>query len=123
LFDALSRWSYLAPKEGEVAYEQQQTTLLKVEQLCLRTETMSTPMDSSFLDQVRTASTMDPLVFDIKRRFDNNREKFKFVDDLFYFEERLYILKGPARLQLLQTRHDFSTVGHFGFNKTLELIL
>jgi hypothetical protein len=65
---------------------------------------------------------MDPLVLDIKRCFDNNREKFKFVDDLLYFEDRLYILEGPARLQVLQTRHDFLAAGHFGFNKTLELI-
>jgi hypothetical protein len=78
-------------------------------------------MDSSFLDQVRVASTMDHLVLDIKRRYNNNREKFKFVDDLLYFEECLYILEGPTQLQVLQTYHDFPTIGHFGFNKTLEL--
>ena len=79
-------------------------------------------MDSSFLDQVRTASTIDPLILDIKHRSDNNHEKFKFVDDLLFFEERLYILEGPARLQVLQARLDFPTTGHFGFNKTLEFI-
>jgi hypothetical protein len=98
LFDALFRQSYLAPKEGEATYKQQRTTLLKAEQLCLRAATISTPVDSSFLDQIRTASTMDSLVLDIKRCFDNNCEKLKFVDDLLYFEERLYILEGPARL-------------------------
>jgi hypothetical protein len=50
LSDALSRRSYLAPKEGEVAYEQQRTTLLKTQQLRLRAAYMSTPVDSSFLD-------------------------------------------------------------------------
>jgi hypothetical protein len=50
LSDPLSRQSYLAPKEGEATYEQQRTTLLKTEQLCLYAVTMSTPMDSSFLD-------------------------------------------------------------------------
>jgi hypothetical protein len=95
---------------------------LKAKQLRLCTATMSTPVDSSFLDQVRAATTMDPLVLNIKRHSNNNHEQLKFVDDLFYFEERLYILEGPTRLRVLQARHDFSTVGHFGFNKTLELI-
>jgi hypothetical protein len=58
---------------------------------------------------------MKPLVLDIKRRSDNNHEKFKF-------EECLYIPKGPARLQVLQARHDFPAARHFGFNKTLEFI-
>jgi hypothetical protein len=76
LFDALSRQSSLAPKEGKATYEQQWTILL----------------DSSFLNQVCAASTMDPLDLDIKHRFDNNREKFKFLGNL-YFGERLYISK------------------------------
>jgi hypothetical protein len=45
---------------------------------------------------------MDPLILDIKCRSDKNREKFKFVDDLFYFEELLYILEGPVCLWVLQ---------------------
>ena len=65
---------------------------------------------------------MDPLVLDIKRHFDNNSEKFKFVNDLLYFEKHLYILEGSKRLWILQTCHDFLAVGHFGFNKMLELI-
>jgi hypothetical protein len=88
LFDALSRRSYLVPKEGKVAYEQQQTILLKNEQLRLYATTKSTPINSLLLDQVRAALTMDLLVLDIKHCSDNNCEKFKFVDDLFYFEER-----------------------------------
>jgi hypothetical protein len=77
---------------------------------------------SSFLDQIHTISTLDLLVIDIKRRSDNNCEKFKLVDDLLYFEECLYIPEGPARLRVLQVHHDFSAAGYFGFNKTLELI-
>jgi hypothetical protein len=101
LSDALSRQSHLAPKEGEAAYEQQWTTLLKSEQLCLCVATISTPMDSSFLDQVCAALTMDPLILDIKHRSDNNCEKFKFLDDLLYFQERLFIPKRHARLRVL----------------------
>jgi hypothetical protein len=56
---------------------------------------MSTPIDLSFLDQVRVVSTMDLLVLDIKRHTDNNREKFKFVDDLLYFEVCFIFRKHP----------------------------
>jgi hypothetical protein len=118
LSDVLSRRSYPTPKEREVAYEQQQTTLLKAEQLRLRAATMSTPVDSSFLDQVCVASTMDPLVLNIKCRSDNNCEKFKFVDDLLYFEERLYIPEGPARLRVLQAYHDFPATRHDYYSST-----
>jgi hypothetical protein len=65
---------------------------------------------------------MDPLVLNIKRHFENNREKIKFMDDLLYFEECLYIPEGSTRLWVLQAQHDFPTIGHFGFNKTLEFI-
>jgi hypothetical protein len=92
LFDALSRQSSLAPKEGKATYEQQWTILLKAEQLCFHATTISILVDSSFLNQVCAASTMDPLDLDIKHRFDNNREKFKFLGNL-YFGERLYISK------------------------------
>ncbi len=125
LSDALSRRSYLAPKEGDAAYDQQRTILLKPEQFHLRATAMSVPVDSSFLDQVRTTIATDPLVLDVKRRsiqISDDPSKFKFEDNLLYFEERLYIPEGPLRLRVLQARHDFPAAGHFGFNKTLELI-
>ena len=95
LIDDLSRQSSLVPKEGYVTYEQQRTTLLKTEQL------RSILVDSSFLDHVCTASTMDPQIFDIKHHSNNNDEIFKFVDNLLYFEEPLYIPEGPTRFQIL----------------------
>ena len=52
----------------------------------------------------------------------HNDDKFKVEGDLLYFEERLYIPQGPVRLQILQSRHDFPTAGHFGYNKTSGLI-
>ena len=44
---------------------------------------------------------MDPLILDIKRRFNNYYEEFKFVDKLFYFKKRLYIPEGPTFLWVL----------------------
>ena len=78
------------------------------------------PIDADFLDQVRTATVEDSVALEIKKRTDN--DKFKVEGDLLYFEERLYIPKGPTRLRVLQSRHDFPAAGHFGYNKTLELI-
>ena len=122
LFDALSTQSYLAPKEGEAAYEQWRTTLLKAELLGLYVAIMSTPIDSSFLNQIYVASYLDLLIVDIKCCSDNNHEKLKFVDDLLYFEEHLYIPEGPPCFWVLQACHDLLAIGHFGFNKILELI-
>ena len=78
------------------------------------------PIDADFLDQVRTATIEDSVALEIKKRADD--DKFKVEGDLLYFEERLYIPKGPTRLRVLQSRHDFPAAGHFGYNKTLELI-
>ena len=52
LSDALSRRSNLIPKEGEAAYDQQHTTLLKPERLCLRTTHVSTLIDTTFLEEI-----------------------------------------------------------------------
>ena len=66
LLDALSKHSNLIPKEGEAAYDQQRTTLLKPERLCLRTTHVSTPVDTTFLKEIRAASAKDPFVLDIQ---------------------------------------------------------
>jgi hypothetical protein len=118
LSDALSRRSYLAPKIGEAAFDQQCATLLKPEHF--RICTVSVQMDADFLNQVRAATLKDSVAINIKQRDDD--DKFKVEGDLLYFEERLYIPKGPTRLRVLQSRHDFPAAGHFGYNKTLELI-
>jgi hypothetical protein len=118
LSDALSRRSYLAPKAGEAAFDQQCTTLLKPEHFRICAAAVS--IDTDFLDQVRTATIKDSVALEIKKRADD--DKFKVEGDLLYFEERLYIPKGPTRLRVLQSRHDFPAAGHFGYNKTLELI-
>jgi hypothetical protein len=45
------------------------------------------------------------------------------MDGLLYYQRLLYILDGPYRLQILQSCYDFHIVGHFGFNKTMELTI
>ena len=89
LSNALSKRSNLIPKEGEAAYDQQRTTLLKLERFCLRTTHIFTPIDTTFLKEIRAASIKDPLVLDIQQRRSNNTEEsshFKIEDNLLYFE-------------------------------------
>ena len=94
LSNALSRRSYLAPKAGEAAFDQQCTTLLKPEQFKIRTAVIS--IDVDFLNEVRAATIEDSVALDIKQRA--NDDKFNVEGDLLYFEEQLYIPKNPVRL-------------------------
>jgi len=62
-------------------------------------------------------------------RFSRSREtirdddpSFQFRDGLLYYQGLLYVPEGPCRLRVLQSRHDFPSAGHFGYNKTMELI-
>lgn len=122
VINALFKWSYLALKEGDVAYEQQHMTLLKVEQFHLSAATILILVDSSFLDQVREALVMDYLILDIKQHPSKNQKQFKFVNDLLYFEEGLYVLEELVRFCVLQAQHNFLATRHFGFYKKLEFI-
>lgn len=124
LSDALSRRSYFAPKEGDAAFEQQRTVLLKPEQFHLRAVKSTLTVDSTFLKQIQSSMSSDPLVHDIENNSSKSHDssKFEFKNNLLYFEGRLYVPEGKARLRVLQARHDFPAAGHFGYNKTLELI-
>ena len=53
---------------------------------------------------------------------DDTDPRFQFRDRLLYYEGLFYVSEGPCRLQVLQSRHDFPSARHFGFNKTMELI-
>ena len=70
--DALSRRAYLAPKEGDAAYDQQRSTLLKPEQLQLRTMYITTSMDVAFLQDVRISLQSDPLALKFKSHSDSS---------------------------------------------------
>jgi hypothetical protein len=54
--------------------------------------------------------------------FSSDHVKFEFQDGLLYCDGFLYVHDGLAQLQFLQARHDALVVGHFGFNKTMELM-
>jgi len=46
----------------------------------------------------------------------------KFQDGFLYCKGLLYINLEPIQLQVLQACHDFPIVGHFEFDKIIDLI-
>jgi len=124
LSDVLSRRSYLAPKEGDASFDQQRTILLKPEHFHLRAIKSTLTVDSTLVKQIQSSMSSDPLIHDIQNPLSKSHDmsKFEFNNNLLYFEGRLYILEEEACLRVLQARHDFPGAGHFGYNKTLELI-
>jgi hypothetical protein len=70
-------------------------TLLKAEQLYLCATTMSIPVDTSLLDQIRAASIMDPLVLNIKHHSDNNRENSSLWMTFFTLKSTYIFRKDP----------------------------
>jgi hypothetical protein len=115
----------MAPKPGDDVLDQQKSILLKPKNLQLKA---LVDTRASHLDEIRTALKNDPFTINIQKRFKNyeefldNDEDFHFQDDLLYYKGLLYVPPGSIRLKILQARHDFPAAGHFGFNKTMELI-
>jgi hypothetical protein len=63
----LSKRSYLTPKEGDAAYDQQHSVLLKLEQLLLRILHTTTIGDLAFLKDIRISLFSDPLALKFKQ--------------------------------------------------------
>jgi len=125
LSNVLSRRSNFLPKAKEEAYDLQRIISLKLKCFHLRRIHVSIPIDSSFLYQAQISTSKDLLFLDTQqclRDGSKDPSKFKVEDELLYFEEHLYILDEPLSLQILQAHQDLPTIGHFGLNKTLELI-
>lgn len=128
--DALSRRSYLTPKPGEESYDQQKTTILKPQLLQLCVLTTMQKETSPLIQQIYDAMPGDTFSCDIQQQLNNHKSldsddhlnNFQFKDGLLYFKDLLYVPAGFSRLQVIQARHDLPSAGHFGFNKTMELI-
>ena len=134
--DALSRRSYLAPKPGEPAFDHQKQVLLGPNRLQLMvTKVPKILCDSSFLDCIRTSICSDDFAQDILDHIIPDRSsssqskfsrmdygKFRCHDGLLFRNNQMYIPDVPSRLQVLQYCHDSPLAGHFGVQKTLELV-
>ena len=131
--DALSRRSYLAPKVGEAAFDQQSQIILGPDRLQLAATTLySIPQDMHLLDEVRDSFLTDDLATDVIHHLNSvspsstssrqDYDAFEVRDGLLYRHGLLHIPKGRSRLHILQTCHDSALAGHFGVMKTIELI-
>jgi hypothetical protein len=74
--------------------------------------------------EVQEALKSDPFIEKIRERFRINEvnDEFEFKDGLLYFKGLLYIPLGPTQLKIIQMSYNLPAAGHFGFNKTMELI-
>ena len=72
-YDDISRCSYLASKEGDVAYDEQHSILLKPKQLLLRTLHITTSVDLIFFKDINISLLSDPLAFKFKESCANFR--------------------------------------------------
>ena len=91
--------------------------------------------ESSFLDGIRAKIYSDDLAQDILDHIVPDRgsssqskfsrmdyTKFRWHDGLLFRNNQMYIPDVPSRLQVLQYCHDSPLAGHFGVQKTLELV-
>ena len=85
---------------------------------------MSYGKDASYLKEVQEVLQDDPSIETIRKQLRTNEvnDEFEFKDGLLYFKGHLYIPPGPTQLKIIQILHNVFAVGHFGFNKTMELI-
>ncbi|KAH0602269.1 uncharacterized protein H6S33_009843, partial [Morchella sextelata] len=83
----------------------------------------------NFLDHVRQAASGDPTWVGLKERIEQGEKlgEMKDIaekDGLLFYKNRLYI---PAddriKIRIAQAEHDSKVAGHFGQDKTLELIM
>jgi len=109
-------------KEKEAPYDQQWTIFLKIEQLQLYATIIAMSIDLSFFDHVRAIRSMDSLILNIKHHSNKDHNKFKFINNILYFEECLYIPIGSLYLKVFQTCHDFWAAKNLRFNKILKFI-
>jgi hypothetical protein len=100
--DALSRRSYLAPKEGDPILDQQKSNVLKPTNFQLKALAMSSGEAASFLKEVQKALHDDPFVENIRKQLSVNEvnDEFEFKDGFLYFKGLLYILPRPTRLKI-----------------------
>jgi hypothetical protein len=82
--------------------------------------------DPIFLTTVRTATSSDAYAQMVISRMilaDTEFAYFSLDDGLLYYSDRLYIPPVPElRTKILKTNHDCNAAGHFGMDKTEELI-
>ena len=114
--DALSRRPDYQPSEEELIEISQQPILEpKVVQLAVIQTRLRT-----FLDRLKEVLPQDG--FYQSQLASNQENPFILVNDVPYFQGRIYVPDGPLRLEVLASCHDSKLAGHYGRLKTTELV-
>ena len=132
--NSLSRRTYLAPLLGEATFDDQKQILLGPPRL-QAVEVSHMPVDSSILNSIRQDLQIDVFAQEVLDHIDPNHvscskgqhphvdyNKFTWQNDLLFYKGLLYAPNGSSHLKVLQHCHDTYMVGHFGIQKTLELV-
>jgi hypothetical protein len=75
------------------------------------------PLDRPFLVALRQQTASDLWV--VSAQAD---PKFSWKDGVLYRHRRIYLPTDELRLRVIPARHDAPGAGHFGFDKTFELV-
>jgi hypothetical protein len=114
--DSLSRRPDYLPSGGEDDQQENMVQVIKPSQIMALNFVISE--DTSFIDQVRQA-TLD---HQLMKTVDSNKA-LEVRDGLILKNGLVFVPTEELRLQVMKSRHDGPQAGHFGINKTLELIL
>jgi hypothetical protein len=132
--DALSRWSYLAPRPCEAAFDDQQPILLGLVRL-QAVEVSTMPLDSNILNSIHQDIHTDPFAQEVLAHIDLSRAsyskaqhphvdycQFTWQNGSLFYKGLIYVPDGSSRIQVLPHCHDTYLAGHFGIQKTFELV-
>jgi len=118
----------LASKIGDVILDQHKSIFLKPSNFQLKALAVSKNEDVSYSEDVREALKDDHFTINIitQMNYDKDstqlKKKLQFKDGLLYYNSLLYVTLGLVQRKIFQLCHDFPVVGHFDFNKIVELI-
>ena len=147
--DALSRRPEYAPKVGDSLRQLQFQTLLNPERFVLSTTCVSSLVsiqsenillaaifdqtaensitaptslsNESLLERIRDSQQSDEFVMSLKKQ-EKLESHFNFIEEILLVYDRVYVPE-PLRYEVLQLCHDSCLAGHFGIEKTLNLVL
>jgi hypothetical protein len=96
---------------------------LKPERLNFHSFVSTLPKTLPIIEKIKKDLEENPLIKNVKTQLElGEGGDFEFKNELLFYKDLLYVPPGMARLEILQARHDFPSVGHFGYNKILELV-
>ena len=132
--DALSQRTCLAPRPGEAAFDDQKEILLGPARL-QAVEVSDVPVDSNILNCIRQDLQVDLFAQEVLDHIDPNRAScskaqhphvdynpFTWQNDLLFYKGLLYVPDRSSHLKVLRHFHETYLAGHFGIQKTIELV-